>query len=202
VMDRSGNLIGTTQIGGANDCNGPACGIIFELMHTSNGWVASTVHTFTNGSDGAFPYGGLISDTSGNLYGSTTTGGVNGGGTVYELTPSNGSYTFQVLHSFTGAGDGFGPGPMGILAIDGSRKLYGTTSDEGVFNSGTVFKLTFSGGNWIYTDLHDFTRGSGGSVPYDGPTLDGTGNLYGTTIFGGTGTACSGGCGVVWELTP
>jgi hypothetical protein len=67
---------------------------------------------------------------------------------------------------------------------------------------GNVFKLTFSGGNWVYSDLHDFAGGADGTAPYDGPAVDAGGNLYGTALEGGTGTACPGGCGVVWEIAP
>lgn len=200
VIDRSGNIIGTTQIGGNNNCPGPGCGVVFELTHTSSGWVESTLHSFT-GADGARPYGGLISDAAGNLYGTTLTGGANGGGTVYELTPSNGGYSFQVLYSSPGTSGQFGP--MGILGLDSTGNLYGVTNDEGAFGLGNVFKLTHSGSQWIYSDLHDFTGGSDGAAPYDGPVVDPSGNLYGTTLEGGTGSdSCPGGCGVIWEIAP
>ena len=196
VMDRAGNLIGTAQSGGPN-CSGQFCGVVFELTHTSSGWVESTLHSFTS-ADGGYPWGGLVSDPAGNLYGTAMTGGANGGGIVYELMFSNGSYTFQTLYSFTASLGIFGP--MGLLAIDGSGNLYGVTNQEGAFHAGNVFKLTHSGGQWIYSDLHDFTGGPGGSAPYDGPTLDPSGNLYGTTVFGGSGNNCPGGCGLLWEV--
>ena len=200
VVDRSGNVIGTTSYGGANDCFGVGCGIVFELTHNSGGWTETILHTFTDGADGARPFGGLISDAAGNLYGTATMGGVNGGGTVYELTPSNGGYGFQVLYSFSGNNQGGGPG--GILAFDSVGNLYGSTGVGGIFHQGTIFKLTPGGGSWTLTDLHDFTGGLGGSAPSDGPVLDPSGNLYGTATFGGTGGNCPGGCGVVWQITP
>jgi uncharacterized repeat protein (TIGR03803 family) len=200
ILDSSGNLIGTTETGGTNNCLGPQCGVVFELTHTSSGWVETVLHNFNYSSDGGYPFGGLISDAAGNLYGTTMIGGPNVGGTVYELTPSNGSYTFRLLHSFTGEAGQFGP--IGILALDSGGNLYGATNQEGAFNSGNVFKLTFSGGNWVYSDLHDFGGGADGTAPYDGPAVDAGGNLYGTALEGGTGTACPGGCGVVWEIAP
>ena len=193
VIDRGGNLIGTTQAGSHPGCGGEGCGVVFELTPTSSGWVETILHEFAPGV-GYYTIGGLISDAAGNLYGTTLIGGTNGGptggGTVFELTPSNGSYTFQVLHNFTGAADQYGP--IGLLAIDSSGNLYGATLDEGAFGLGSVFKLTNNGGQWIYSDLHDFT--GDGENPADGPTVDPSGNLYGTAYPGGNG--------VVWEITP
>jgi uncharacterized repeat protein (TIGR03803 family) len=63
-----------------------------------------------------------------------------------------------------------------------------------------LYKLSRTGGGWAYSDLHDF-NGTDGSGPLDGPTLDSSGNLYGTTLYGGNGS-CAGGCGVIWELMP
>ena len=199
VIDRAGNIIGTTQFGGnGGNCAGEGCGVIFELTHTSSGWVESTLHNF-NPSEGALPTGGLISDAAGNLYGTTTVGGTNAGGTVYELTPSNGDYTYQTLYSSAGPGR---YGPSGLLAIDSSGNLYGATNSQGAFSLGNIFKLTRSGGQWVYSDLHDFSGPQDGSYPSDGPTLDPSGNLYGTASEGGNGAGCPGGCGVVWEITP
>lgn len=158
------------------------------------------LHTFKNGSDGADPLGGLIADGNGNLYGTTSTGGANNGGTVFELTPSNGGWTFNVLYGLTG-NPRSQTGPKGLLAIDGSGNLYGVTNSEGANSAGNLFKLTPNGGgNWTYTDLHDFAiSSSNGAFPEDGPTLDANGDLYGMTLQG-TGT-CSYGCGVIYELT-
>lgn len=201
VIDHAGNLYGTTFGGGDPTCYlDLACGVVFELSPTSSGWVETALHTFQDGSDGMFPNGGMIADHSGNLYGTTAFGGSNGGGTVYELTSSNGGWTFNVLYGLSG--NIHQPGPTGLLAIDSSGNLYGSTNQEGTHQVGNVFKLTKAGGNWTYTDLHDFAGGSGdGSDPNDGPTVDASGNLYGTASQGGTGT-CPYGCGIVWEITP
>ena len=202
AIDQAGNVIGTTETGGASDshCTFAFCGVVFELTHTSSGWVESVLHTFIYATDGGNPSGGLIADAEGNLYGGTGNGGVNGGGTVYELSPSNGGYTFQVLYSF--AGSSSQSGPVGILALDSSGNLYGATGSEGAVGMGSVFKLTHSGNQWLYTDLHDFAGGTEGLAPADGPTLDPSGNLYGTAGFGGSSNNCPGGCGVIWEITP
>jgi len=201
VIDHSGNLIGTAATGGMGDnrCIGDFCGVVFQMTHTSSGWVQSILHTFTY-SDGANPSGGLISDAAGNLYGNTSHGGTNGGGTVYELSPSNGGYTFHVLYNFTGSASQ--SGPAGILALDSSGNLYGATYSEGAVGQGNIFKLTHSGNQWIYSNLHDFAGGADGSGPADGPTLDPSSNLYGTATFGGTSNNCPSGCGVVWEIRP
>ena len=203
VIDQAGNLYGTTYQGGDPTClfGDLACGVVFELSPTSSGWVETVLHTFQNGSDGADPLGGLIADSNGNLYGTTSIGGANGGGTVFKLTRSGSNFTFSVLYSLTG-----NPrsqiGPEGLLALDSSGNLYGITNSEGPQSAGNLFELTPSGGIWIYTDLHDFAISpSNGAYPHDGPTLDGNGNLFGTSLEGGTGN-CPYGCGVIWELTP
>ena len=192
VIDRNGNILGTTQVGG-----GEGRGVVFELTPTSSGWVETILHEFSS-DVGGYTIGGLISDAAGNLYGTTLIGGTNGGptggGTVYELTPSNGTYTFQVLHNFTGNPDQFGP--IGILAIDSSGNLYGATEDQGAFGLGNIFKLTHNSGQWTYSNLHDFN--GNGAYPKDGPTVDASGNLYGTAY--GANDGCNP-C-VVWEITP
>ena len=202
VIDRSGNLYGTTFEGGDFQCYSNGCGVVFELSPTSNGWVETVLHAFHGGSDGEQPGGGLIMDRAGNIYGGTTMGGVHGGGTVFELTPSNGGWTYNVLYSLTGIPNA-DLGPMGILAIDTGGNLYGCTGSEGVYSLGNVFKLSLSGGSWTYTDLHDFAGGpTDGHSPADGPSVDASGNLYGTTSEGGSNNNCPGGCGTIWEITP
>jgi uncharacterized repeat protein (TIGR03803 family) len=94
-------------------------------------------------------------------------------------------------------------GPTGILAIDAGGNLYGCTGSEGAYSLGNVFKLSLSGGSWTYTDLHDFAGGpTDGHSPADGPSVDASGNLYGTTSEGGSNNNCPGGCGTIWEITP
>ena len=113
------------------------------------------------------------------------------GGVVFELSPANGGWTFQVLYDFAGAG-----GPVGTLAMDASGNLYGAAYADGPNQAGMVFKLTNSNGVWSLTDLHDFDFGTA-YFPYGGVTLDASGNLYGTAQNGGVY-----GWGVVWEITP
>ncbi len=199
-MDSAGNLYGTTVEGGDLTCiEKEGCGVVFELTHTSSGWVEKVLHTFER-SDGLLPEGGLIADSAGNFYGSTSGGGTNQGGTIYELTPGNGGWAFNLLYSLTGTPSQ--AGPVGLLALDSSGNLYGASNQLGNHLYGNVFELSFSNGTWTYQDLHDF-EGPDGMWPNDGPTLDAAGNLLGTAGYGGTtNDNCDDGCGVIWEITP
>ena len=199
IFDQSGNLYGTTTYGGAY-----GSGAIYKLTPSGSGWTESLLYSFTGGTDGANPYAGLIFDQAGNLYGAAAVGGSGNGGTAFELTPSNGSWTFNPLYSFTGPGGAFAPGPIANLAFDSAGNLYGTTHGDGPYYVGSVFKLTPAGGSWTYTSLHDFTNGNDGGAPRSSIIFDKNGNLYGTAASGGTGDPdnCYGSCGVVFEITP
>ncbi len=190
VMDSAGNLYGTTSTGGASNS-----GVVFELSPDgSGGYTYSTLHTFTgSGSDGGNPNGGLVLDGKGNLYGTTSSGGAGGGGTVFKLSTDGSSFT--TLYSFAVNGSG-GAYPKDTLLMDPKGNLYGTTYDGGASNDGVVFELSPNGnGGYTNTTLHTFA-GSDGANPYAGLTTDGNGNLYGTTANGGTNND-----GTVFELT-
>jgi uncharacterized repeat protein (TIGR03803 family) len=193
VFDAAGNLYGTTASGGHN-----GMGTVFELMPDgSGGWTELVLHSFNN-PDGGFPYAGLIFDTAGNLYGTTSLGGTYAYGTVFELTPTiGGSWIETVLYSFGGGTDG--DGPLAGLIFDAAGNLYSTTLRGGTYNYGTVFELTpIAGGGWTEKLLHSFIYdGTDGNLPYAGLIFDAAGNLYGTTVNGGTYQA-----GTVFELTP
>jgi uncharacterized repeat protein (TIGR03803 family) len=143
IFDSAGNIYSTTSVGGAyvKHCGGVGCGTVFQLTHKSNGnWTEKVIHSFGNGKDGELPYAGLVSDAAGNLYGTTESGGAYGGGTVFRLTRgSNGTWTEKVLHSFGKGKDG--ANPYAGLIFDGAGNLYGTTSQGGADNSGTVFEI-------------------------------------------------------------
>jgi len=174
------------------------------------------LHDF-NGTDGAYPAGGLIFDGSGSLFGTTGEGGAFSGclehtcGTVIRLTrKADGVWAETVLHSFQNNGED-GYFPNGGLIFDVAGNLYGTTLNGGAPGAacpsgcGTVFELTPNAhGTWTETVLYSFcsTVGCGdGSYPV-GLTFDGDGNLYGTTTYGGTASeTCPSGCGTVFELT-
>ncbi len=186
IQDPAGNLYGTTSQGGNTDCGGVGCGTVFRVDTRNR---ETVLHVFTGGtSDGATPYGHLVMDESGNLYGTTWSGGAFGLGTVFKINPSGGE---TLLYSFTGSPDG--ANPYAGLVTDGAGDLYGTTESGGVSNLGTVFKIDASGNETV---LYSFNGGSSdGADPKADLTFDPAGNLYGTTYAGG-----SVGNGTVFEL--
>jgi len=205
VFDGNGNLYGTTYIGGIHtSCdNGVGCGTVFELSPREDGtWSESVLHSFGNGSDGTFP-NGLIIDTAGNLYGTTSSGGIRDAGSVFELSPrEGGGWTETVLHSFDGGTAG--ANPIAGLVFDSQGNLYGTTLAGGIHTGcvvqhcGTVFELSpREDGSWSAQVLHSFGGGSDGATPEGSLIFDTAGNLYGTTFAGGLHQA-----GTAFELSP
>jgi uncharacterized repeat protein (TIGR03803 family) len=187
VMDSAGNLYGTTNGGGANDF-----GTVFKI---SAAGTESVLHSFAGGpTDGAYPLGGLIMDSAGNLYGTTSYGGANGDGTVFKISTAG---MYSVLHSFAGSPSD-GRVPYAGLTMDGAGNLYGTTNAGGLgaYDFGTVFKISADGTESI---LHSFT-GIDGGVPEAGLIMDSAGNLYGTTTSGGTATVIN--SGEVFKISP
>jgi uncharacterized repeat protein (TIGR03803 family) len=194
IFDQHGNLYGTNQLNS---------GIVFELSPPSGSgtqWTEKTLYSFTGGTDGRNPLGGVVFDAPGNLYGTVWAGGVYGGGEVYKLTPnSGGTWTKTALHSFTGV-NGDGSEPQAGLVIDSNGNLYGTTSYGGTNGCnfcGSVFELQPSGSGYRETILHSFTLGVDGSASYAPLIRDSLGNLYGTTSNGGAGAQ-----GTVFEIKP
>jgi uncharacterized repeat protein (TIGR03803 family) len=179
VRDAVGNLFGTTSSGGAN-----GDGTVFEVAAESN--TITTLASF-DGSNGAFPEAGVILDGNGNLLGTTSSGGANGDGTVFEVAA--GSNTITTLASFDGSN---GADPVGGLVLDGNGDLFGTTLEGGDNSQGTVFEVA-AGSNTI-TTLASFD-GSNGAFPEAGVILDGNGNLLGTTSSVGAN-----GDGTVFEV--
>ncbi|MBZ5574560.1 MAG: hypothetical protein LAO09_22110 [Acidobacteriia bacterium] len=187
VFDRAGNLYGTTQFGGASNQ-----GVVFELTPTPVGWTENVLYSF-GGDDGAQPLGRIVLDSAGNLYGTTESGGLYGRGTVFELSPNDsevGQWKFTLIHSFSPS-DGAAPGAG--LVLDDVGNLYGTTQIGGMNNDGNVFELTPGLGDWTEAVLHNFS-GPDGASPAADLMLDNSGNLYGTTYYGGDGV------GTVFEL--
>lgn len=196
VFDNAGNLYGTTYMSGMY-----GWGTAFQLAHSQGQWTLNTIYAFTNQFDGREPAAGLAIDPSNNLFGTTPAGGSGGSGTVFELIPSGGRWNFALLYSVVGNG----LGSETPLTLDVAGNLYGATEglDEGD-DWGTVFRLSPSQNGWTYTLLHHFTGGADGGLPLGQLTLDQSGNIYGTTMFGGANPGCfdNGGCGVVFEITP
>jgi uncharacterized repeat protein (TIGR03803 family) len=156
------------------------------------------LYAFKGTPDAGSPYGGLIFDPSGNLYGTTYYAGAYDGGAVYQLAPQPaGPWKERVLHSFAGGVDG--SGPLGNLIFDASGNIYGTTSEGGAGCScGTIFKLTPAGGGWVESVAYRFTGfPTDGGFAYNGMTGDGAGHFYGATVHGGTDDE-----GAIYQFSP
>jgi len=208
IRDKNGNLYGTTVQGGTNNF-----GTVFKLTPptTSGGsWTQAILWSFDL-TDGDLPEAGLIRDTSGNLYGTTYSGGSTGLGTAFKLRPPTtvgGNWSEEILWNFGKGADG--QQPLAGLIMDANRNLYGTTYGGGTNSSGTVFELTppaTVGGKRTETILWNFgSVGSGdGEFPSAGLIMDPSGHLYGTTFDGGAYSCESFDaefCGTVFELTP
>jgi len=188
VWDQQGNLYGTT-IGGGEHTHGT----VYELARSGNSYTESVIYSFI-GSDGAYPYSGVVFDRNGNLFGTTVAGGAYNLGAVYELSYKPGvGWTNTVLHSFQNGSDG--QDPYAGLIIDASGNLYGTTDEGGSGNGGTVYELLPSGNGWTFKVLYSFA-GKSPCGPQAALTIDGVGNLYGTTVCDGAH-----GFGNVFKLT-
>jgi uncharacterized repeat protein (TIGR03803 family) len=169
IADAGGNLYGTTETGGASDS-----GTVFKIDAATG--ALTTLASF-NDANGVSPYGDLISDAGGNMYGTTGGGGPGGRGTVFKLTPATGSVT--TVASFNGA-NGSLPRAGLIAGVDGN--LYGTTQHGGVSEFGTVFKLDPATG--ILTTVALFNGFTHGHWPRASLIADANGNLYGTSDGG------------------
>jgi uncharacterized repeat protein (TIGR03803 family) len=204
VRDAAGNLYGITQMGGdlACDPSQPGCGVVFKVTKTGK---FVRLHAFIGGADGQRPFGALLVDQSGTLYGTTYGITYSGGtcasdssrcGTIFKLDKGG---TLTVLYNFTGSD---GANPVGRLVRDGLGNLYGTTWLGGdlscqIGGCGTVFKLDRSGKETV---LHKFTARNGdGAMPNGNLLRDSAGNLYGTTRSGGAQGLY--GYGTVFKLT-
>jgi uncharacterized repeat protein (TIGR03803 family) len=137
------------------------------------------LHAFTNGTDGAYPEAPLAQGKDGNFYGTTSAGGSNGYGNVFQIS-SNGGASFVSLHAFTNGSDGANPQAGLVQAADLS--FYGTTYYGGATSNGVVFKITSAG---LLTPLYSFSGQNDGANPAAGLLLAADGNFYGTTYFGG-----------------
>jgi uncharacterized repeat protein (TIGR03803 family) len=218
ALDKAGNLYGTTTSGGTGP-GGTGVGVVFELSpNGGDSWVETVLYSFCQipgCPDGSNPQGGIVIDSKGNLFGTTTTGGITssdcfyiGCGVVFELSPPSvrgGAWTESVIYTFCSqinsgvCSDGFQP--AGPLVMDLKGNLYGITYDGGNSTSGgTVFELARGSAGWSYIDLYSFCPS--GSACLDGKTpvavtLDSSRNLYGTTTYGGS----TYNAGTVFKLT-
>ncbi len=201
IVDSADNLYGATTVGG------PAgYGTVFELSPSGSGagWTITILYAFQGGTDGEYSIGPLVMDKSGNLYGTTTYGN---DGTVYEISPpaiAGGTWTKTTLHSFQGSPDGETPG--GGLVIDDAGNLYGTTWRGGACGAGTAFEVSppaTAGATWTEKVIYSFASleftcsTSSGTNPGAGMAMEKSGELYGSTVYGGAT-----GKGAVYKLTP
>ncbi len=197
IEDRTGNLYGTAYEGGAHNE-----GVVFELSPSGHTTSYSVLYAFCAApqcADGALPMGSLILDRKGNLYGVASEGGAQNSGEVFELEHRNGSWSLVVLYSFcaqAACADGqfpsaglTWPGTRTGAAYDGHSPLYGTTTEGGATNSGTAFAVAPAQNGWSEQVLYSFCSSpscSDGAGPQSPLTMDASGNLYGTTPFGGS----------------
>jgi uncharacterized repeat protein (TIGR03803 family) len=193
TFDQNGNLYGTTTGGG-----GVGGGTVYQLTPSGSGWTEKVLYSFQGSNDGYLPYAGVALDPAGNLYGTTFYGGARQGGTIFQLTPSNGNWIFSVIFSPTLEGLGGSAGTP-LRRFDGT--LFGTLLTGGSggcsgYGCGSVFQLSPSNGGWVYTSLYQFTDGADGGNPEGAVILDPDGSLYGTT------TGSLGGYGSVFQITP
>jgi len=198
AVDAAGNVYGTTDLGGsfAGSCSAPGCGVAFKLSPKADGsWTETVLHTFTGGSDGAYPVGGLTF-VGQKLYGATGEGGTLsqcfavGCGVVFELVPSSTGWREFVLHSFSGGSDG--SNPFGTLVADSAGNLFGTAGK-------VAFELSNSSGVWEETVLHRF-RGDAVGFPAGGVVLDAAGNIFGESDSAYCQSFINF-CGAVYELS-
>jgi uncharacterized repeat protein (TIGR03803 family) len=196
-----GNLYGTTYNGGTGACvvsgKTTTCGTVYEL---SGKGVYSVLHSFSTTNDGYFPVAGLTPDSNGNLYGQTTAGSTYGGGLLFELVPSNGTWTEVAIHPWGRVNEGRPDGSLcyGTLVFDAQGNLWGTSLVGGTHGGlGTVFKFTQNTHGWAETSVHGFGNSGDGASPYSGLVIDSEGNLFGTTYKGGAS-----GKGIVYEIIP
>jgi len=217
-MDSAGNLYGTTfQDGATLACPFTyGCGTVFRLSPPATrkgAWTQTTLWNFAGGTDGANPFGGVVLDSAGNLYGTTSVGGntlcfqQRGCGTIFKLSPpasGTGAWTETLLYTFTGDTDF--DSPQAGLLLDGAGTIWGIATDGGGTHFGGVFHLTpppGGGAPWALQQVLSFTSTTGGYSA--GNLVPGPGKadtLFGTQVYGGSVACASGaGCGSVFELS-
>ena len=197
TLDREGNLYGTAVTGGSGSCEG-GCGVVYKLTNSGGTWTQTVIHTFTGGDDGSGPGARVTLSPSGNdVYGMTPTGGAYGLGTIYRIHHQpNGTWSFSVIHAFTGGADG-ASGSAGRMILR-QGQLYGAATAGGTYGSGVVFQLTQSGpATWDFRTIYSFRGQPDGSFPYGALLFGRRGNIYGTTYYGGRN-----GIGAVYLLSP
>lgn len=195
TLDAAGDIFGTTVAGGSGGiCVGDGCGVVYRIAARGGFRV---IYNFTGGNDGFGPGNPVALDTHGNIYGDAPDGGAHGVGVVYQLSYRRGSWKQKVIHAFTGRDDG-AVGSLGPLLVDSAGDIFGVTEIGGFHQAGNAFKITpNANGTWTFTVLYAFKGAPDAAFPYGGLISDASGDLYGTTYYGGTS-----GNGAVYELMP
>ena len=201
TFDTAGNLYGTTMLGGSStNCAAAGCGTVFEVSPVSGGGFTETTLYSFNGisasgdNDGSSPAAGLVMDSKGRLFGTTSNGGSSSNlGTVFMLSPTSSGWKETILLRFTGPN---GAVPAANLLMDSHGNLYGTTGGGGTSNNGIVFMLAPTSSGWKQSILHNFSGNGDGATPY-GIIFDAAGNIYGNTKYGAT---TANGCGEIFQL--
>lgn len=189
LLDRAGNLYGTASEGGVDN----GAGVVFELTPSNGGWTDTILWTFHDNAGGLAPQSGLMADSAGNLYGTTSVGGTYGAGTVYELSPSGSGWTERTLASI----DFPNNNTCGGVVMDAQGNLFGTSGCQVHGQTGGIFELTPSSGGWIFSTLYSYMPVGYNEGPFDTPTLDAAGHVYGTSSDTGLYNY-----GEVFTLTP
>jgi uncharacterized repeat protein (TIGR03803 family) len=189
-----GTLYGVATVGGAH-----GKGTAFKLTQKNGSWKLKTIYSFKGEPGAGLPYGALIRDAAGHLYGTSYYEGWYGYGAVYRLSRGSGDeWKERVLYSFRNGPDG--GYPIGHLNFDASGNLYGTTSEGGApgCSCGTIFKLTPAGdGEWQQSVVHGFRGAPDGAYAYNGMVAGAAGTFYGSTVIGGADDD-----GVVYAFKP
>ena len=175
VFDQTGNIYGTTILGGSS-----GYGAVFKLTRSGSGWAESVLWSFTGGGDGDTPFGGVIFDSAGNLYGATAQA-------VYELSPTQSGWSETTLY--------YGGGVGGGLTWDAHGDLFGIEGNGPQGGNGVVYELSLQNGSWPFSVLQNFGLQYFGSIAP--PTFDSQGNLYGPIP-----SWPSQGNGEIFKLTP
>ena len=217
TLDAAGNLYGTANAGGNTNCP-QGCGTVFKISRHGSAWTFNVLYTFTGGIDGDYPETPVVFGPDGSLYGTTIEGGIGtcfglGCGTVFKLQPQPTfcrtalcPWTKTELYQFTGTFDGGLPN-IGSLTFDAAGNIYGATEYTGYGSPyATVYELSPFDGSWTFNVLYASYDGNEAETPLGGVVFDASGNLWGTTYFGGL-DGCEGNpqnftCGIIFELTP
>jgi uncharacterized repeat protein (TIGR03803 family) len=195
TLDQSGNLYGTTGLGGQFNL-----GTVFELTPNAKGWSETVLHSFAGGEDESEPFAGVVLDSAGDVYGTTSGQGSDRPGTVFRLEQdSGGGWTETILHTFNGTDGEF---PWSDLVPDANGNLYGTTYVGGSNGKGVIYELIRTSKNgWRMIVFHNFNFVDGASPAGNPVTFDASGNLFIATYYGGLNVGYDG-YGVVLEIAP